>query len=342
MVAAIRSLPEPANATKIGASIALRPSGGGRFRGGEPQICDTEVRPTLKLDWLSANSDRPFSEAALKYLKEVLASRELLANLTLREVKGQYKRTIFGQLWSLVNPLASMLVYTIVFAFILRVTPPPGDPSGLNVFPVWLLCGLLPWAFFASVVQQGMGSLVNNAGLVQKVYFTRIVLPLSTVGSVGYNWLFEMAVLVVVLALCGSFVWPWLPLVLVVMVLLAIFAAGLALMLAVANVHFRDTQYFVSILMQIWMYMTPIIYPISLVQEQSDKLGGLFGTSITVLDIYRLNPLERFVEVFRQLLYDNRWPDPQDFLLCLLWAVGTFVVGLWVFRRNEKGLAEAL
>jgi lipopolysaccharide transport system permease protein len=278
----------------------------------------------------------------MRYLKEVLDSRELLANLTLREIRGQYKRTIFGQLWSLVNPLATMLVYTIVFAFILRITPEPGNPSGLDIFAVWLLCGLLPWAFFANVVQQGMGSLIANAGLVQKVYFSRIVLPLSKVGSVGYNWLFEMGVLVVVLVLCGAFVWPWLPFVLVMMVLLAVFAAGLALMLAVANVHFRDTQWFVSIVMQIWMYLTPIIYPLSLVAEQSKNYGGLFGTSITILDIYRINPLERFVAVFRQLLYDNRWPNPQDVLLCAIWAVGALAVGVWVFRKNEKGLAEAL
>ncbi|MGO4105207.1 ABC transporter permease [Leifsonia sp. YAF41] len=278
----------------------------------------------------------------MRYLNEVLASRELLANLTLREIRGQYKRTIFGQLWSLVNPLASMLVYTLVFAFILRVTPPPGDPSGLNIFPVWLLCGLLPWAFFANVVQQGMGSILANAGLVQKVYFSRIVLPLSKVGSVGYNWLFEMGVLVVVIVICGGFVWPFLPLVVVTMVLLAMFAAGLALMLAVANVHFRDTQYFVSIILQIWMYLTPIIYPISLVEVQSAKVGGLFGTDITVLDIYRANPLERFVAVFRQLLYDNRWPNPDDFLLCVIWALVALVIGVLVFRRSEKGLAEAL
>ncbi|WP_104082408.1 ABC transporter permease [Cryobacterium sp. Y11] len=278
----------------------------------------------------------------MRYLKEVLDSRELLANLTLREIRGQYKRTIFGQLWSLANPLASMLVYTIVFRFILRVSPPAGDPSGLDIFAVWLLCGLLPWTFFATVVTQGMGSVIANAGLVQKVYFPRIVLPLSKVGSVGYNWLFEMGVLVVVLVLCGAFVWPWLLLTVVAMFLLALFAGGLALMLAVANVHFRDTQYFVSIVLQIWMYLTPIIYPISLVEDQSVAYGGLFGTSITLLDIYRLNPLERFVAVFRQLLYDNRWPDPTDLLLCAIWALGAFVIGIAVFRRNEKKLAEAL
>jgi ABC-2 type transport system permease protein len=278
----------------------------------------------------------------MSYLKEVLSSRELLANLTLREIRGQYKRTIFGQLWSLVNPLASMLVYTIVFAFILRAAPPPGDPSGLNIYPVWLLCGLLPWTFFSTVLQTGMGTLLANAGLVQKVYFTRIVLPLSTVGSVGFNWLFEMGVLAVVLAICGSWILPWLPLVLLMMVVLAVFAAGIALMLSVANVYFRDTQYFVSILMQMWMYLTPIIYPVTLIKVQSDRIGGLFGTGITIYDIYTLNPMERFVEVFRNLLYDNRWPQLGDVTFCVVVAFVSLSIGLWVFRRNEKGLAEAL
>jgi lipopolysaccharide transport system permease protein len=278
----------------------------------------------------------------MRYLNEVFASRELLANLTLREIRGQYKRTFFGQMWSLVNPLATMLVYTIVFAFILRVQPEPGNPSGLDVFAVWLMCGLLPWSFFANVVQQGMGAILGNAGLVQKVYFTRIVLPLSKVGSVGYNWLIEMGVLVVVLALCGSFIWPWIPFTLVMMVVLAFFAAGLSLMLAVANVHFRDTQYLVGIVLQIWMYLTPIIYPISLVQVQSDAHGGLFGTPITLMNIYKLNPLEHFVAVFRNLMYDNRMPSKLDVLLCIVWAIGSMVVGVWVFRRSEKKLAELL
>ena len=278
----------------------------------------------------------------MSYLQEVLSSRELLYNLTSREIRGQYKRTIFGQLWSLVNPLATMLVYTIVFAFILRVTPAPGDPSGLDVFPVWLLCGLLPWTFFATVINTGMGSLIANSGLIQKVYFSRIVLPLSTVGSVGFNWLFEMGVLVVVLMICGAWVLPWLPLVILMMVILAVFAAGLALMLAIANVYFRDTQYFMGILLQMWMYLTPIIYPVSLIQTESDRIGGLAGTSITVYDIYRLNPMERFVEIFRNLLYDNRWPQMNDVVYCALAALIAFAIGLWVFRRNEKGLAEAL
>jgi lipopolysaccharide transport system permease protein len=278
----------------------------------------------------------------MNYMKEVLSSRELLVNLTLREIRGKYKRTIFGQLWSLANPLALMLIYTIVFAFILRVEPEPGDPSGLNVFAVWLLCGLLPWTFFANVITSGANSLIANAGLIQKVSFSRIVLPLSLVGSSIYNWLFEMAVLLLVLVIIGSFVWPWIPLLLVIMLLLSVFAAGIALMLAIANVYFRDTQWFLGIILQMWLYLTPIIYPASLVTAQSERIGYLFGTQLTVDFIYNLNPMAHFVEIFRNLLYDNRWPDPTEWLICALWAIGSLFVGVVVFRRNEKKLAEAL
>ncbi|WP_349899489.1 ABC transporter permease [Parafrigoribacterium soli] len=278
----------------------------------------------------------------MNYLKEVWASRELLFNLTMREVRGKYKRTVFGQLWSLANPLALMLIYTFVFGIIFRSKPDPGDPSGLDVYALWLLCALLPWTFFANVVSLGLGSLVSNANLIQKVYFSRIVLPLSAVGSTAYNWLFEMAVLLVALSIVGGFVLPWIPLLLVIMVLLAMFAAGIAFMLAVANVYFRDTQYFLTIALQMWMYLTPIIYPVSLVKTESDKHGGLFGTPFTILDIFHLNPMEHFVNVFRQLIYDNRWPDGQEWLICVCWAVASLVIGLIVFRRNERNLAELL
>ena len=275
-------------------------------------------------------------------LRELWASRELLANLTSREIRGKYRRTIFGQLWSLANPLALMLIYTFVFSFIFRITPEPGDPSGLDYFALWLLCGLLPWMFMANVINTGMASLTDNANLIQKVSFPRMVLPLAQVGTSAYNWFFEMGVLVIALLIAGAAVIPWLPLVIVAMVLLALFASGIALMLSIANVHFRDTQYFVTLVLQMWMYLTPIIYPFSIVQAESDKIGGLGDTSITIADLYQLNPMVHFVELFRQLLYDNRWPDTSVWVWCVTAAVVTFVVGVVVFKRSEKSLAEEL
>jgi len=278
----------------------------------------------------------------MTYLQEVWGSRELLFNLTSREVRGKYKRTVFGQLWSLANPLALMLVYTLVFGLLFHIKPAPGNPSGLDVFALWLLCGLLPWMFFANVASSGAGSLVENSNLIQKVSFSRVVLPLSTVGSAAYNWAFEMVVLLIAISIAGGFVLPWIPLILVAMMLLAVFAAGVGLMLAISNVYFRDTQYLLGILLQFWIYLTPIIYPISLVEERSRKIGDLAGTGVTVLDIYRLNPMEHFVTLFRELIYDNRLPGGIEWLVCLCWSLAALGIGLLVFRRNERNLAETL
>lgn len=276
------------------------------------------------------------------YLREVWGARELLQNLTLREVRGKYKRTVFGRLWSLVNPLVLMLIYTFVFSFIFRMTPEPGSPSGLDVFPVWLLCGLLPWLFFSTALTTGTASLVDNAGLIKKVYFPRLVLPLSMIASATYNWAFEIVVLVIVVTVAGAFVLPWIPFVLLAMVLLAVFAAGCSLLLAVLNVHFRDTQHLLSLVLQIWMYLSPIIYPLSFVRAQSEEVGPLLGTSITIEGIYSVNPMVGFIEVFRSVLYDNTWPEPVAVATCALWSLVAIVLGTVVFRRAEPKLAEAL
>lgn len=272
----------------------------------------------------------------MRYLRELLDSRELLYNLTMREVKGKYRRTIFGQLWSLLNPLATMIVYTIVFSLIFRARPSIGDPSGLDVYALWLMCGLLPWTYFTRVVNGGMSSIISNGSLIKKVYFPRIHLPLAVATSTGFTWVNEMGLLALVLLLFGAMVIPWLPVVLVFMLLLAMFAVGLAMLLAIANVHFRDMQHFTAILLQMWFYLSPILYPVTLVEEVAEQRGQW------ILDVYRLNPIERFVAVFRQLMYDNRWPDPVDALWCLFWAVAVFSLGALVFVRNEKKLAELL
>jgi len=268
-------------------------------------------------------------------------SRELLLNLTRRELKGKYKRTTLGQLWSLANPLAAMAIYTVVFAFIMRVEPDRGDPSGLDIFALWLLCALLPWTFFTNVVNGGMSSLVGNENLIKKVHFPRIALVLSTSLSYLVSWGIEMLVLLVALLIAGGNPLPWLPVAAFFMVLLALFATGIAMMLAIANVYFRDTQHFVGIIFQAWFYLTPVVYPVSLVAGESAKIGPIFG-SVEILDLYLLNPMTDFAEAFRNLLYDNRWPDLSTTAVCVAWSVGVFLVGYQVFKRHEKGLAEAL
>jgi len=278
----------------------------------------------------------------MSYLRDIWESRELLQNLTNREVRGKYRRTALGQLWSLANPIAAILIYTFIFSFIFRLPAQVGDPSGIDNYALWLVCGLLPWLFFNRVLTVGTESLVANSGLIQKVYFPRIVLPLSLANATFFTWLLEMGVLVVALSLLGSFVLPWLPLVALFMFVFAIFAVGLSMIFSIINVYFRDLSYLLTIVLQFWFYLTPVLYPVELVATQSDTLGGLLGTPITLLDIYSLNPVEGFVEIFRNLLYDNRVPDLGTVLVALAWTVSAFGVGAWMYSRKEKMLAELL
>ena len=278
----------------------------------------------------------------MSYLRDIWESRELLQNLTNREVRGKYRRTALGQLRSLANPIAAILIYTFIFSFIFRLPAQVGDPSGIDNYALWLVCGLLPWLFFNRVLTVGTESLVANAGLIQKVYFPRIVLPLSLANATFFTWLLEMGVLVVALSLLGSFVLPWLPLVALFMIVFAIFAVGLSMIFSIINVYFRDLSYLLTIVLQFWFYLTPVLYPVELVATQSDTLGGLLGTPITLLDLYSLNPVEGFVEIFRNLLYDNRVPDLGTVLVALAWTVSAFGVGAWMYSRKEKMLAELL
>ena len=274
-------------------------------------------------------------------LVELASSRELLANLTLREVRGKYKRTVLGQGWSLINPVATMLIYTMVFGFLLRVELEPGNPSGLDIFALWLMCGLLPWAFLANTVTSGLVSLVSNANLVNKVYFPREILVAATVLSWDVTFCIEMGVLALVLLLFGAFVLPWLPLVLVFMALLTMFGLGLALLLSIANVYFRDSQHFVGILLQLWFFLTPIVYPLSYVEEQEARLAA-DGNDLPLVAIYKLNPMEHFVSAFRSLLYDNRLPTAEDTVWCIAAAMASLAIGYVVFQRYEGRIAEEL
>jgi len=277
----------------------------------------------------------------MSVLADLRESRGLLVNLTLREVRGKYKRTLLGQGWSLLNPIATLLIYSLVFGFVLRVPVPEGNPSGLQLFPFYLACGLLPWAFFTNAVTGGMNALIANANLLRKVYFWRPTLVFSSVLSWNVTFGIELLVLVAALLLVGAMPLPWVPLLVVAVVLLTVFALGVALLLSVANVYFRDTQHFWSIGMQLWFYATPIVYPYSLIQDQAARLRAE-GNDFPLEFLYRLNPMERFTSVFRALLYDNALPAWQDVLFCLPAAVVSLLVGILVFTRSQSRLVEEL
>jgi ABC-2 type transport system permease protein len=258
------------------------------------------------------------------------SSRELFANLVLRELRSKYKRSVLGWAWSTVNPLAVMVVYTIVFKLFLRIHVPPGDPSGLNVFALWLLCGLLPWTYFQTSVSGSIVSLTSNGNLIKKTYFPRELLPASTVGANLVSHAIEMGLLLVALLAFGNYLaLEYLPLTILLMLLMAAFALGFGLVLSSLNVYFRDIEHFMTIVFLVWFYLTPIIYPITEIPARYRS-------------VLKLNPMTDASLCFRATLYDGRFPPWLQLGYFVAWVVVMVVVGLFVFSKLEGRLAEEL
>lgn len=263
---------------------------------------------------------------------------ELLLNLTLRELRGKFKRSALGWLWSVINPLTSIIVYSFVFGLFFKAEPPVGDPSGLHSYAFFLVCGLLPWTFLSNGLGGATGSIVGNEGLVKKVFFPRWVLPAASTLSWLATFLVEMLVLAVVLGIAGNVVLTWVPVVLVVVAIQFVFVLGLGLALSALNTYFRDIQHFLSILLNVWFYATPVIYPIDLPPEDAEVLG----VTVPIRAIIEANPMTSFVDAYRSLLYDLRAPTAGMWFAITAWALGAAVVGTLVFRRLEPRLAEEL
>lgn len=269
-------------------------------------------------------------------LREFAGTQDLALNLTLRELRGRYKRSVLGWTWSLLNPLATVAIYSLVFGFFLKVDPPRGHPSGLHSFALFLLCALVPWNFFQNGLSMGLTSLLTNANLIKKVYFPRELLVASTIGSLVVTMLIELGVLAGILLIVGNMVIPWIPVVLLLVAIETVFVFGLALALSVWNVYFRDMQHLIAILIQVLFYTCPIVYPIKYVPVHANVLG----VEIPLLRLYMLNPLVRLFECFRDVLYDLRFPPLFDLAYVIVWAVGALVFGMWVFGRLDRRLAE--
>lgn len=271
-------------------------------------------------------------------LSELVDARELFRNLTLRELRSKYKRSTLGWAWSLINPLATMAIFAVVFHFLLKIDPDTGDPSGLHSFPFFLLCALLPWNFLAVGIQTGMGAPLANGGLIKKVYFPREVLTASVVASWAVQLLIELSVVVVALVFVGNIALAFIPGVLAIVAIQTLFVYGLALGLGATNVYFRDVQHFIGIALQLWFYATPVVYPLSVVPRTAE----VFGYIIPFRTMYTLNPMVRFVECYRNLLYDLRYPSLADISYILGVAVLTLLIGRTIFLRLEPRFAEEL
>jgi lipopolysaccharide transport system permease protein len=256
-------------------------------------------------------------------LRELWEYRELLYFLTWRDIKVRYKQTALGAAWAIIQPVSTMLVFSLFFGRLAKV-PSDGLP-----YPLFAYTALLPWNFFANGLAQSSDSLVGNANLIRKVYFPRLVVPLSAVFSGAVDFTIAFTVLLGMMGLYRTAPTAnvmWLPLFLLVALVTAL---GIGLWLSALNVEYRDVKYTVPFLTQFWMFATPIAYPSSLLSEPWRT-------------IYGLNPMAGVVEGFRWALLGTKTaPGPMIGVSGAV-AVALLVGGLFYFRRMERTFADVV
>ena len=223
----------------------------------------------------------------------------------------------------------------------------PGRNSGINSFALWIGIGVLSWTFFSSGIMASMNALVDNAGLLTKVYFPRQVLIYSAVLSLAVDFAFELLVLIIIAMLMGGpGVLLMIPALLVVALLAGMFAVGLGLILSIATVYFRDLGHLWQIFNQIWMYASGVVFSLNMLDSVQNRLFDagwqINGAPIPITTIARLNPAETYLEAFRSCLYDFALPSLPVFLACLGWAVVMLTLGLVFFRRHSASIVEEL
>ncbi len=245
--------------------------------------------------------------------------RDLLRNLVLRDLRIKYKDSALGFAWSLLHPLLMAAVYTLAFKYIVRMR--------VEHFPVFLLSGLLPWLFFSSALTVATVSIGENGGLVRKVAFPRAVLTLGAVTSQFVQFVVAYTVIVPIALLFGVGLSAALVALLPLALFEWIFAAGLAMLLATAYVHFRGTRHLIEVALQLWFWLTPVVYPLAMVP---DPLRRWFW----------LNPMTLFVTSFQGVVVGHTLPSAAMVAALAFVAAAAALVGLVLFRRYEPRFAE--
>ena len=247
----------------------------------------------------------------------------MIFSLVKKDLRGRYKGSVLGFLWTFVNPLLQLLVYSIVFSSVMRVT-------NVDKYYLFLFVALIPWIFFSSSLTGGSMTILANKSLITKIYFPREVMPIAYVSSCFVNMLYSFIVVFIVILISGigiNFVsLLFLPL---VMAVEYIFSLGIALIVSAVNVYFRDLQHILGIVSMAWMYFTPIIYSINDIPERWRK-------------IFMLNPMCHIITAYRQILYYKTVPDVTTLLLTGIASVFVLIIGLAVFSKLKRRFAETV
>ncbi len=257
-----------------------------------------------------------------KKLKELYDYREMIISLVRKDLRGRYKSSVLGFLWTFINPLCQIIVYTLVFSQIFRM--------GIEKYYLFLTVVMIPWVFFSSSVSGGSMSVVNQQDLVKKIYFPREVLPISFVTSCFVNMLLSF----IVVAVSGIGFNPvallFLPLIMLIEYILAL---GITMVTSACTVYLRDLEHIIGVLMMAWIYLTPVMYDISYVTENAPA---------KLVSIFYLNPMTSIAIAYRDILYYKRIPQMQHLLVAVVVGVVFLVAGSIIFAKLQRNFVEEL
>lgn len=261
----------------------------------------------------------------MKALKELYDYREMIVSLVRKDLRGRYKGSALGFLWTFINPLLQLVVYTLVFSVVMH--------NDIPKYYIFLFVALVPWIFFSASVTSGSSSILAAKDMVKKIYFPREIMPIANVTGGFVNMLLTFLVIFGVLIISGLGINPiallYLPIVMIVEYILAL---GFALLASALTVYFRDLEYILGIITMAWMYVTPVLYSADLVQELPLQLRT----------IWNINPVTPIIIAYRDILYYKQAPQLSTLLLAFIMGIVFVIVGYVVFRKLQKGFAEEL
>jgi lipopolysaccharide transport system permease protein len=255
-------------------------------------------------------------------LKEIYAYRQMIISLVHRDLRGRYKGSVLGFLWTFINPLLQLMVYTLVFSVILR--------AGIEKYYLFLFVALIPWIFFSSSVAAGSSCILHQSDLVKKIYFPREVLPIAHVTTCFVNMLLSFVVIFLVIIISGIGISLnailCLPIIMIVEYILAL---GMAMIFSALTVFLRDLEYILGIIIMAWQFMTPIMYSIDIVPE-------------SIIPVFMANPMTPIIIAYRDILYYKQIPELGTLLHALILGLAVLFIGSIVFNKLQKRFAEEL
>ena len=258
----------------------------------------------------------------MKIWKEIYQYRQMIFSLVKKDLRGRYKGSVLGFLWTFINPLMQLVVYTFVFTYIMN--------AGIPKYYLYLFVALVPWIFFSSAITGGSSSVVAQKDLIKKIYFPREVIPISYVTSCFVNMLLCFCIIFPVMIVAHVPINPLALLCLPVIMIVEYFLAlGVAMLASAVTVYFRDLEHILGIVTMIWMYLTPIFYSVDMIPQR-------------LRFVYHINPMSSEISCYRDVLYAGRVPDLGSLLEAVVLGALFLVIGMAAFGRLKKGFAEEL